>query len=116
MMILLSLQQARCFNDTKKRQLVTRSGLFLRLRCRVCHIHHKCAMKSPIAARELFKTVLQVCHFKVDVIAGDANAAAHKHHKNQECQDLYNSSVAFMLREMQREVNTGQPFEKQTSH
>ena len=32
----------------------------------------------------------QVCHFKVD---------------------LYDSSVAVMLREMQREVNTGHPFE-----
>ena len=40
---------ARCINDTKKRQLVTRSGL-PRLRCCECHIHHKCAMKSPAAA------------------------------------------------------------------
>ena len=67
-------------------------------------------MKLPAAAREFFKTALQqVCHFKVDVIAGDANAAAYKHCRNQECQDLNNSSVAIMLREMQREVNTGQP-------
>ena len=78
----------------------------------VCHIHHKCAMKSPAAARELFKTVLQQeCHFKVDVSAGDATAAAYKYYKNQQYQYLYNSSVAFMLREMQREVNTGQPLE-----
>ena len=42
-----------------------------------------CTMKLPAAAREFFKTVLQqVCHFKVDVIAGDANAAAYKHCKN----------------------------------
>ena len=52
----------------------------------------------------------QVCHFMVDVIAGDANAAAHMYYKNQK-QDLYNSSVATMLREMQREVNTERPFQ-----
>ena len=53
----------------------------------------------------------QVCHFKVDVIAGDANAAAYKHNNTQEYQDLHTSSVAIMLREMQREVNMGLPFE-----
>ena len=78
----------------------------------LCHIHHKCAMKLPAAAREFFETALQqVCHCEVDVIAGDANAAAYKYYKNQEDQDLYNSSVAFMHREMQREAKTGQPFE-----
>ena len=101
---------ARCINDTKKRELVTRSGL-PKLMCCVCHLHRKCAMESPASVRESFKSVLQqVCHFKVDVIAGNANAAAYKYYKNQEHQDLYNSSVAVMLREMQREVNTGQPF------
>ena len=50
-------------------------------------------------------------HFKVDVIAGDANAAAHTYYRKQEYQDVYNSSVAGMLREMQREVNTGRPVE-----
>ena len=50
-------------------------------------------MKSPAAVRQFFKTVLQqVCHFEVDVIAGDANAAAYKYYKSQE-------------------VNTGHPFE-----
>ena len=89
-------------NDTKKRQLVTRSGL--------PRLHHKWAMKSPAAVRQFFKTVQQhMCHFEVDVIAGDANAAANKYHQNQERQDLYDSSVAVMLREMQREVNTGHP-------
>ena len=63
-------------HHTKKRHLVTRSGL-PRLRCCVYHLHHKWAMKSTAAVRQFFKTVLQqVCHFKVDVIAGDANAAA----------------------------------------
>ena len=69
-------------------------------------------MKPPYRVRQFFRTVLQqVHHFKVDVIAGDANAAAYKYYKKQEYQDLYNSSVAVMLREMQREVNTGRPFE-----
>ena len=65
-------------------------------------------MNSLAAVREFSGTVLQqVCHFKVDVIVGDANAAAYKYCKRQEHQDLHNSSVAVMLREMQREVNTG---------
>ena len=69
-------------------------------------------MKSPLCARQFFKTVLQqVHHFKVDVIAGDANAAAYTYFKKQQYQDLYNSSVAIMLRKMQRKVNEGRPFE-----
>ena len=69
-------------------------------------------MNSPAAVREFFGTMLQqVCHLKVDVIAGDANAAAFKYYKKQEYQDLHSSSVAIMLREMQREVNMGLPFE-----
>ena len=56
---------ARCINDTKKKELVTRSG-FPRLRCCVCHLHHKWAMKSPAAVRQFFKTVLrQVCHLRL---------------------------------------------------
>ena len=82
---------ARCINDTEKRQMVTKSGL-PRSRCCECHLHHKWAMNSPAAVRDFFKTVLQqVCHFKVDVIAGDANTAAYKHYKSQEYQDLYDS-------------------------
>ena len=57
------------------------------------------------------KRCFNKCHFKVDVIAGDANAVAYKYCKRQEHQDLHNSSVAIMLRKMQREVNTGRPFE-----
>ena len=70
-------------------------------------------MNSPAAVREFFGTVLQhVCHFKVDVIAGGANAAAYKcYKKKQEYQDLFNSSVAIMFGEMQREVNMGHPLE-----
>ena len=49
----------------------------------------------------------QVCHLKVDVIAGGANAAAYKYYKNQEYQDLHDSSVAIMLREVQLKVNMG---------
>ena len=56
-------------------------------------------MNAPAAVRQFFKTVLQqVHHFKVDVIAGDANAAAYKYYRNQGYQDLHNSSVAIMLR------------------
>ena len=59
-----------------------------------------------------FKNVLQQVHnFKVDVIDGDANAAEYKYYRRQEYQDVYNSSVAIMLRDMQSEVKTGRPFE-----
>ena len=97
--------------DTTERQLVTRSGLE-RLQCCVCHLHHKRAMNAPGSVRQFFKTMLQHVHnFKVDVIAGDANAAAYKYFQKHQYQDLYNSSVAIMLREMQREVSAGRPFE-----
>ena len=71
---------ARCVNDAEKSQLVTRSGPSRSRRC-ACHLHHKWAMKSPAAIRQFFNTVLQQgCHLKVDVIAGDANAAAYKYY------------------------------------
>ena len=50
-------------------------------------------------------------NFKVDVIAGDANSAACEYLRKHEYRDLYNSSVAVMLREIQREVDEGRPFE-----
>ena len=78
---------ARCIQDTKERQLVTRSGLQ--------------AMKTPYLGRQFFKTLLQkIQYYMVDAIAGDANAAAYKN---------YISSVAIIFREMQREVNMGRP-------
>ena len=81
------------------------------MRCCVCHLHHERATNAQGSVRKFFKKVFQhVYNFKVDVIAGDANAAAYKYYKNQKCQDLYNSSVAIMLREIQREVDGG-PFE-----
>ena len=84
-----------------------------KLWCCVCHLHHKQGMKAPYRVRQFYKTVLQqVHHLKVDVIAGDANAPAYKYYKNQEYQVLFNSSVAVMLREMQREFNTGRPLER----
>ena len=102
---------AKSIQDTKERQLVTRSGL-QRLWCCVCHLHHEQAMKAPYRVRQFFGTVLQkVDRFKVDVIAGDANAAAWKYYKQQEYQDVYNSSAAVMLREMQSEDHTGHPSE-----
>ena len=82
---------AKCIQDTKERQLVTRSGL-QRLRCCVCHLHHEQAMEAPYRVRQFFRTVLQQVHrFKVDVIAGEADAAAYKNYQKQEYQDLYNS-------------------------
>ena len=82
-----------------------------KLRCCVCHIHHEQALKAPYRVRQFFKTVLrQVHNNRVDVIAGDATAAAYRYYKRQEEQDLHNSSVAVMLREMQREVNTGRRY------
>ena len=102
---------AKCIiQDTKERQLVTRSGL-QRLRCCVCHLHHKRAMKSPLRVRQSSKQYFNTCTIKVDVIAGNANAAAYTYFKKHQYKDLYNSSVAIMLREMQREFNTGRPFE-----
>ena len=102
---------ATCIQDTKKRQLVTRSNL-QRLRCCVCHLHHEQAMRAPYRVRQFFAKVLKkVQHYRVDVIAGDANAAAYKYYKRQEYQDLYNSSVSVMLRDMQPEVNKNRQFQ-----
>ena len=74
-------------------------------------------MTAPASVRQFFKTALQqVYNFTVDVIAGDANAAAYKFHKRQNYQDLHNYSVAVMLREMQREVKNGTQIGEQTSY
>ena len=51
---------ARWINDTRKRQLVSRFGL-PRLRCCVCHLHHKWAMNSPAAVREFCKQCFNKC-------------------------------------------------------
>ena len=78
----------------------------------MCAISTTNAMTAPAAVRQFFKTGLQqVCHFKVDVIARNVDAAAYKNYQRQEYQDLHNSSVAIMVREMQREVDTRHPFE-----
>ena len=61
------------------------------------------------------KVLRKVQHYRVDVIAGDATAAAYRYYKRQSCHALYNSSVAVMLREVQREVNMNHPFQEQTS-
>ena len=42
-------------------------------------------MKAPYRVRQFFAKVLKkVQHYRVDVIAGDANAAAYKYDKKQE--------------------------------
>ena len=67
----------------RERQLVTRSSS-QRLRCCVCHLHHEQAMKAPYRVRQFFAKVLKnVQHYRVDVIAGDVNAAAYKYYKKQ---------------------------------
>ena len=61
----------------------------------------------------MYATMLQqVCHFKVDVIAGEPTPHHTSAKKRQKHQDMHGSSVAIMLREMQREVNTGHSFER----
>ena len=79
----------------------------------MCVISTKWVMNSPAAVREGCKTVLQqVCHFKVDVIAGDDNAEAKRYFQKKKKSRSLQSSAAVMLREMQHEVNTGHPFER----
>ena len=91
---------ARCINDTKKRQLVTRSGL-PRLRCCVCHLHHKWAMKSPAAVRQFSKRCFNKCVTLRLMSLREMPALQHRSTtKSQECQDLHNSSVAVMLRKI----------------
>ena len=68
-------------------------------------------MRAPYRVRQFFAKVLKnVQHRRVDVLAGDANAAAYKYSQRQEHQDFFNSSVSVMLREIQLEVNKNRPF------
>ena len=67
-------------------------------------------MNAPGSVRKFFEKVLQqVYNFKVDVNAGDANAAACEYLRKHGYRDLYNSSNAVTLREIQREVDEGRP-------
>ena len=63
---------ARCTQDTKKRQLVTRSSL-QRLRCCVCHLHQEQAMKTPYRVKQFFgvQILKKVQQYRVDVITED---------------------------------------------
>ena len=55
---------ARCIQDTKKKQLVTRSGL-QRLRCCVCRLHHEEATKALYRVRQFFAKLLkEVQHYR----------------------------------------------------
>ena len=74
-------------------------------------------MNSPAVVRQFFKTVLQqVCHFNVDVIAGDANAAAYKvFQKIRIPRSIQFLSWRRALREATRSQH-GTPIWKQTSH
>ena len=105
--------RAKWIQDTNERQLVTRSGL-QRLRCCVCDLHHEQAITAPCRVQQFFfekKNFKNLQHYKVDVIAGGADAAAYKYYKKHEYQDLYNSSVAVMLREMHQVVSMNHPCE-----
>ena len=45
-------------------------------------------MRAPYRARQFFAKVLKkIQHYKVDVLVGDATAAAYKYYKRQEYQD-----------------------------
>ena len=71
---------ARCINNTKKRQLVTRSDLpKIKMLC-MPSPPHTCAMNAPARCSTVFwnGASASVLHFKVDVMARDANAAANK--------------------------------------
>ena len=97
-----SVPSARCIQDTKKRELVTRSNL-QRLRCSVCHLHHEQALRAPHRVRQVFAQALKkVQHHRVDVVVGDATAAAYRYYKRQEYQALYNSSIC---RHVKRKFN-----------
>ena len=55
----------------------------------------------------------KVQHYRVDVMAGDASAAAYQYYKKQKYQDLYN------CRHVERNVMTdehGPPFREETSY
>ena len=89
----------KCIQNIK-RQLVTTSS-HQRVHCCVSHLHHEQAMKASYRVRQFFTVLQHIHHFKIDVIAKDATAPTYKYYKKQD-QDLYNSSIAVMLREMQR--------------
>ena len=110
-----SVPTARCFQDTKKRELVTRSNL-QRLRCCVCHLRHEQALRAPHRVRQVFAQALKkVQHHRVDVVVGDATAAAYRYYKRQEYQALYNSSIAVTLRENSTKIQHEPPISEQTS-
>ena len=103
---------ARCIQDTKKRQLVTRSGL-QRLRCCVCHLHHEEEMKAPTVFDTISKKYEKSYNTTrlMSLLEIAMRQHTNKYCKKQEYQDLYSSLVAVMLREMQRDINMGRPFE-----
>ena len=110
-----SVPTARCIQDTKKRELVTSSNL-QRLRCCVCHLHHEQALRVPHRVRQVFAQALKkVHHHRVDVVVGDATAAAYRYYKKQEYQALYNSCITVTLRENSTKIQHEPPISEQTS-
>ena len=110
-----SAPTARCIQDTKKRERVTRSNL-QRLRCCVCHLHHEQALRVPHRVRQVFAQALKkVQHHRVDVVVGDATSAAYRYYQRQEYQALYKSSIAVTLRENSTKIQHEPPISEQTS-
>ena len=100
-----------CSGHQEKRELVTRSNL-QRLRCYVCHLHHEQALRAPHRVRQVFaQSLKKVQHHRVDVVVGDATAAAYRYYKRQEYQALYNSSIAVTLRQNKRKFKMNRPFQ-----
>ena len=73
---------------------------------------HEQATKSPYRVRQFRNSTSASTPFQGRCHCWrDANAASYKDNKKQACKYVCNSSVAGMLREMQRMVNTGRTFE-----
>ena len=70
------------------------------------------SLEGTLSCSTFFAKVLKkVQHHRVDVVVGDATAAAYRYQNRQEYQYLCNFLVAVMLRDMQREVNMSRPFQ-----
>ena len=68
---------AKCIQNIKDRQLVTRSGL-QRLRCRERHLDQEQAMKAPYRVRQFFRKVYQkVKLFKVSMSVQEMPVRQH---------------------------------------
>ena len=87
-----------------------KSDLICKLKYFVLHLFYMWTMSSFAAVQEIFETVFQqMCLLRIDVITTDLNDVVYKRYKKQKYEDLQNSSLVIILREMQREVNLDLP-------